>query len=117
MNCIIVSTAARAVRSYSRFKVPTFRNQMVTTQFSTEKEKLEKTDPKDVQRTEKVTQPLREEATKSEDFVDDSEIQPEWLSLEKRLAFRKPKRKGFPTLRENYLSPCCANLLATLVFR
>jgi len=100
MNFLVVSTAGRAVRSYSRFKVPTFRSQMVTAQFSTEKENLEKTNPKDLQKTEKVVQPQREEATRSEDFVDDSEIQPEWLSLEKRLAFRKPKRKGKIPLRE-----------------
>eukprot|EP00598_Pedospumella_elongata_P010318 CAMPEP_0184999194 /NCGR_PEP_ID=MMETSP1098-20130426/64733_1 /TAXON_ID=89044 /ORGANISM="Spumella elongata, Strain CCAP 955/1" /LENGTH=84 /DNA_ID=CAMNT_0027526167 /DNA_START=132 /DNA_END=386 /DNA_ORIENTATION=+ len=64
------------------------------THFSTAKQTNEKTTPKDTPKPDKTIQPLIEKATQGEDTVDDSEIQAEWLSLEKRLAFRKPKRKG-----------------------
>ena len=36
----------------------------------------------------------QKDAVLVEDQVDDIEVQPEWLSLEKRLAFRKTKMKG-----------------------
>lgn len=96
MNFLILSGACRAVRTCSKFRVPAFQNQMVMTHFSTAKETNEKTTPKDTPKPDKTIQPLIEKATQGEDTVDDSEIQAEWLSLEKRLAFRKPKRKGSP---------------------
>lgn len=100
MNFLILSGACRAVRTCSKFRVPAFQNQMVMTHFSTAKETDEKTTPKDTPKPDKTIQPLIEKATQGEDTVDDSEIQAEWLSLEKRLAFRKPKRKGYITLEQ-----------------
>lgn len=94
MNFLIASVAPKLCRASVRFRCPANPKLKAQTQihFSTDKNHVEV--PAKNVKADENEEARSKEATKSEDYVDDSEIQPEWLSLEKRLAFRKPKRKG-----------------------